>query len=50
LKTWGILKDVFRHEKNKHHFAFHSVLVLVEIAIENGNGPFQVENLGDQII
>jgi hypothetical protein len=50
LKTWGILTDVFCHEKNKHHFAFRSVLVLLEIAIENVNGPFQVENLGDQII
>jgi hypothetical protein len=50
LKTWGILKDDFRHDKNKHHIAFRSVLVVTEIAIDNGCPPFQVENLGDRII
>lgn len=50
LKTWGILKNVFRHGSEKHHIAFRSVLVLVEISIENGCPPFQVENLGDPII
>jgi hypothetical protein len=50
LKTWGILKNVFRHHRDKHHFAFRSVLVLVQIEIEYGHPPFQVDNLRDPII
>ena len=47
LKTWGILKQVFRSKLAKHHIAFRSVLVLEEIAIENGHPPFQVAHMGD---
>jgi hypothetical protein len=51
LKRWGILKNVFRHIRDKHHIAFRSVLVLTQISIENGSfNPFEVENLGDPII
>ena len=50
LKTWGILKPVFRHGRDKHHIAFRAILVLTEIAIENGHPPFQVDALGDRII
>jgi hypothetical protein len=50
LKTWAILKNVFSHHRDKHHIAFRSVLVLVQIEIESGYPPFQVDNLGDPII
>jgi hypothetical protein len=50
LKTWGILKNVFRHVPDKHHFAFRSVLVFIQISIESGYPPFQVDSLGDPII
>ena len=49
LKTWGILKQVFRSKLAKHHIAFRSVLVLEEIAIENGHPPFQVAHMGDSL-
>jgi hypothetical protein len=47
LKRWGILKQEFRSKLAKHHIAVRSVLVLEEIAIENGHPPFQVAHMGD---
>jgi hypothetical protein len=49
LKTWGILKQVFCHGRDKHHVASRYVLVLTEIAIENGSPPFQVGNLDNPL-
>ena len=50
LKNRGILKQVFQHGRDKHHIAFRSVLVLTQIAIENGSPPFQVDDMGDPIV
>ena len=50
LKNRGILKQVFRHGRDKHHIAFRSVLVLTQIAFENGSPPFQVDDMGDPIV
>jgi hypothetical protein len=42
LKTWKSLQSVYRHDRKKHHLIFESVLVLEQLAIENGHEPFQV--------
>lgn len=47
LKTWKSLQSVFRHNRDKHHLVFESVLVLEQLAIENGHEPFQVHNYFD---
>lgn len=50
IKFWGSMQQVFRHEREKHHLLFRSVLVLVQTSIENGNAPFQVTNYRDPAI
>ena len=47
LKNWGILKQIFRHHRNKHHIVFKCILVLTQIDIETGNPPFQVTGYHD---
>jgi hypothetical protein len=50
LKTWKSLKQVFRHESQKHHIIFRSVMVIEQIAINNGRPPFQITNYVDPAI
>lgn len=47
LKTWRSLKQVFRHGRRKHHLVFQSIVVLTQIAMENGQAPFQVTTYRD---
>jgi len=47
LKRWGCLKQVFRHDRNKHHIVFEAVLTITQIEIEHGKVPFQVLNYSD---
>jgi len=49
LKAWGILKQIFRHDINKHHIAFRSVLVIEQMRIQEGHCLFEVNDLDDQI-
>jgi DDE superfamily endonuclease len=50
LKTWASLKNVFRHDRMKHHLVFRSIICIEQICIENGRGPFQVTNYIDPVI
>ena len=50
LKTWKSLHSTYRHKRNKHHLIFESVLVLEQLAIENGHEPFQVADYDDPAI
>jgi len=43
LKQFGILKRVFRQELCKHKTVFTAVAVITQIAIRNGEEPYQVE-------
>jgi len=36
LKSWGILKQQFRHDISKHRTAFNAVAVLTQLALEDG--------------
>eukprot|EP00957_Ditylum_brightwellii_P081153 6173846-Ditylum_brightwellii.AAC.1 len=49
LKNWESMKCVFRHNCDKHHLVFHSVLVIAQIKIQNGRLPFQVDPVVDPI-
>ena len=43
FKTWGVLKDAFRHNRNKHVFCFQAVASITQLEIEMGAySPFQV--------
>ena len=42
FKTWGILYQVFRHDKNKHGLIFGAIAQLEQLQIENGRPLFQV--------
>lgn len=50
LKTWGILKQNLSQQTGQTPRSFRSVLVLEEIAIENGRSPFQVAHMDDLLL
>jgi hypothetical protein len=43
LKSWGILKQVFRHNLNFHNSVFMAIAVLTQLTINRGNRPYQVD-------
>lgn len=45
LKQWKALSCRFRHHRTKHHFVFRAVMVLTQLAFENGNRPWQLTEL-----
>ena len=47
LKHWGILKNVFRHDIEKHTNELRAVAVITQLEFENGEPAFQV-NYSDQ--
>ena len=49
LKAWGILKQIFRHDINKHNIAFRSVLVVEQMRLRAGYSLFEVADLDDTI-
>ena len=50
MKTWGMLKNTFRHPLKKHNVIFHACLVLEQIKIDNGHLPFKVDDMKDFIV
>ena len=42
FKNWGILKQVFRHNVNKHGFVFNAIANITQLDIENGHPLFPV--------
>ena len=50
LKNWGCLRQVFRHNRNKHHLLTKAVLVVTQISISIGNPLFQVTGYKDSPI
>ena len=49
LKTWGSLKNNFRHNRHHHQFFFQSVTVIEQMKIENESKPFQIINYIDPV-
>jgi hypothetical protein len=49
LRTWGILKQIFRNDMDKHHIAFRSVIALEQMRITEGYNLFQVADLDDKV-
>ena len=47
LKQWQCLKQMWRHDRHKHHFAFKSVLTLVQLEFHHGHRPFQLNVVND---
>jgi len=47
FKTWGCLKQVWRHGRSKHVLAFNAVATITQLEIENGRPPFQVDGYED---
>lgn len=43
FKQWSILKQVFRHELSMHGRVFAAIVVISQLAIQNGEPLFQVE-------
>ena len=51
LKTWGCLKQTFRHHRSKHHIVFKAVLTLVQTSMNQGSlSPFQVVGYFDPLL
>jgi hypothetical protein len=42
LKMFGVLSNVFRHDRDLHQFAFHPHAVITQICFENGSPSFGV--------
>ena len=49
MKAWGILKQIFRHNIDKHHIAFRSVIVIEQLRQDAGHKVFQVSDLDDHV-
>ena len=41
LKNWSCLREVWRHPIEKHKIAFAAVVVITQIAFDNGEAPNQ---------
>ena len=44
LKRWGILRQLFRHNRNKHHIVFKACITLTQLLIDYGERSFKVEH------
>lgn len=42
FKDWGILRQVFRHKVTKHYYVFRAIVVITQLAINNGEQLFPV--------
>ena len=47
FKQWQCLKQLWRHDRHKHHLVFKAVLCVVQLEFDYGHGPFQVQNFVD---
>jgi hypothetical protein len=43
FKQFSILRNVFRHDLKKHRFVFRSIVVITQLAINNGETLFGVQ-------
>ena len=43
FKNWKILSTNFRHDLRRHGDVFRAVVVITQLAINNGEKPFQVK-------
>jgi hypothetical protein len=43
IKQFGVMKQVFRHDINKHHYFLDATVVLTQLSIESGETLFKVE-------
>lgn len=48
LKTWGCLKQKWRHSLHQHHLVFRSAIAIAQLLHENGRPSFQVTGYRDQ--
>jgi hypothetical protein len=39
--VFGALKQVWRHDRSKHRTVFAAIVVIVQLAFELGEAPFQ---------
>lgn len=44
LKRWGCLRQLFRHDRHKHHIVFKACLTLTQLLLDYGERSFDVEN------
>ena len=47
LREFGALKNIWRHDIEKHHLVFDAACLLIQIGIENGEGLFDIENIDE---
>ena len=53
FKTWGCMREKFRHSISKHRTCFNCVALLTQLAIEHGEELFHViynDNLTDHVV
>ena len=50
LKNWGCLSQIFRHARDKHHLVTKSILMIIQISINNGNPLFQITSYHDSAL
>jgi hypothetical protein len=39
---FGCLSQVYRHDRNKHHFLFKTIAVITQLEIQNGHPPYAI--------
>ena len=44
LKRWGVLCQMFRHNRKKHHFIFKACIALTQLLLNHGERSFDVKN------
>ena len=49
FKQWGCLKQLWRHDRKKHHFVLKAVATLVQLEFDHGKRPFQVDVVNDNV-
>ena len=47
LKNWGCLRQIYRHDRNKHHMLLQTAAVVIQVNISIGNRLFQVTKYKD---
>ena len=43
FKTWGILKNTYRHNIRRHGEVFRAIAIITQLGIDNGEPLFQVD-------
>lgn len=47
IRTWGCLRQTFRHHRDKHHLVTRAILAMTQVSICNGHPLFQVDTYSD---